>query len=129
MHHQVPGTSLGLAQSYELFDQPGDGAEVFPLMREGTLDPDDYLVTFFDPGNEPQSGLTGGHKGITKAGGTGLRQVLYMVAHQARRVDPTLAERYHRLVAKERKHHISALNSVAAVLMTRIAACSRKGSC
>ncbi len=74
-----------------------------------------------------QSGLVAGHKGITKAGDAGLRQALYMAAEHARRVDPTLAQRYHRLVMVEGKHHNSAICSVAAVLITRIAACWRKG--
>ena len=74
-----------------------------------------------------QSGLLAGHKGITKAGDAGLRQALYMAAEHARRVDPTLAQRYHRLVMVEGKHHNSAICSVAAVLITRIAACWRKG--
>jgi len=74
-----------------------------------------------------QSGLTNGHKGITKAGDPGLRQALYLAADMARKVDPTLAARYHRLVVTQGKHHISALNSIAPVLMTRIAACWRNG--
>ena len=74
-----------------------------------------------------QSGLTAGHKGITKAGDPGLRQTLYLAADLARKVDPTLAARYHRLVVSEGKHHISAVNSIASVLMTRIAACWRNG--
>ena len=63
-----------------------------------------------------QSGLTHGHKGITKAGDPGLRQTLYLAADHARKVDPTLAARYHRLVVTDGKHHVSALNSIAAVL-------------
>jgi hypothetical protein len=47
-----PGTYLGLAQSYQLFEGPGDGAEVFSLMRRSELGPDDYLSTFFDTGTE-----------------------------------------------------------------------------
>jgi transposase len=74
-----------------------------------------------------QSGLVAGHKGITKAGDAGLRQALYLAADHARRIDPTLAQRYYRLVMVEGKHHNSALCSVAAVLITRIAACWRKG--
>ena len=74
-----------------------------------------------------QSGLVAGHKGITKAGDAGLRQALYMAADHARHIDPTLAQRYYRLVMVEGKHHNSALCSVSAVLITRIAACWRKG--
>jgi hypothetical protein len=74
-----------------------------------------------------QSGLVAGHKGITKAGDAGLRQALYLGADHARHIDPTLAQRYYRLVMVEGKHHNSALCSVSAVVITRIAACWRKG--
>ena len=70
-----------------------------------------------------QSGLVAGHKGITKAGDAGLRQALYLAADHARHIDPTLAQRYYRLVMVEGKHHNSALCSVSAVLITRIATC------
>ena len=66
-----------------------------------------------------QSGLVTGHKGITKAGDAGLRQALYLAADHARHIDPTLAQRYYRLVMVEGKHHNSALCSVSAVLITR----------
>lgn len=46
--------SLGLAQSYELFDAPGDGAEVFSLMRDSQLSPEVYLTTHFNTGTERQ---------------------------------------------------------------------------
>lgn len=48
-------TYLGLAQSYRLADDLGDGSEVFSLMRTSALAPDDYLDTFFDAGSEHQS--------------------------------------------------------------------------
>ena len=73
-----------------------------------------------------QSGLVAGRKGITKAGDAGLRQALYMAADHARHIAPTLAQRYYRLVMVEGKHHNSALCSVSAVTITRIAACWRK---
>jgi transposase len=76
-----------------------------------------------------QSGLADGHHGLTKAGDPGLRQALYLAADQARKIDPTLAQRYHRLVVTQGKHHVSALCSIAPVLMTRIAACWRNGEC
>src|SRR5271156_4993943 len=72
-----------------------------------------------------QSGLVAAHKGITKAGDAGLRQALYLAADHARHIDPTPPHRY-RLVMVEGKHHNSALCSVSAVLVTRIAACWRK---
>jgi transposase len=74
-----------------------------------------------------QSGLADGHKGLTKSGDPGLRQALHLAADHARKVDPTLAARYHRLVVDQGKHHVSALCSLAAVVMTRIAACWRNG--
>ena len=74
-----------------------------------------------------QSGLSDGHHGLTKAGDPGLRQALYLAADAARKVDPTLAQRYNRLVVDQGKHHVSALCSIAPVLVTRIAACWRNG--
>lgn len=74
-----------------------------------------------------QSGVDDRHGGPTKAGDPGLRQALYLAADQARKVDPTLAARYHRLVVDQGKHHVSALCSIAPVLITRIAACWRNG--
>jgi len=76
-----------------------------------------------------QSGLQNQHKGLTKAGDPGLREALFLAADLARKVDPTLAARYHRLVVDEGRHHISAVCSIAAVLVTRIAACWRRGEC
>jgi transposase len=73
------------------------------------------------------SGLTGTHGGPTKAGDALLREALFISANQARRLDPTLAARYHRLMTAEGKHHTSALCHVAAVLLTRIVACWRHG--
>ena len=46
---------LGLAQCFHLFDDPADGAEVFSLMRDSDLEPDDYLDTYFDSGTERTS--------------------------------------------------------------------------
>jgi hypothetical protein len=48
-----------------------------------------------------------------------------MAADQARRIDPTLAARYHRLMSQAGKHHNSALCHIATVLLTRIVACWR----
>ena len=75
-----------------------------------------------------QSGLGDNPKGPTKTGDPGLRQALYMAADHARKVDPTLAERYYRLVVDKGKHHNSALCSIAPVLISRIAACWRNGT-
>ena len=74
-----------------------------------------------------QSGLENRHKGVTKAGDPGLREALFLAADLARRTDPTLAQRYHRLVVTDGRHHISAVCTIAAVLVTRIAACWRTG--
>jgi hypothetical protein len=41
-------TYLSLAQSYQLADDVGDGAEVFSLMRDSELGPKEYLDFFFD---------------------------------------------------------------------------------
>jgi hypothetical protein len=48
------GTYVGLAQAYELFDEPGHGAEVFSLIRVSALSPENYLSAFFDTGTERQ---------------------------------------------------------------------------
>jgi hypothetical protein len=34
-------------QTYELFESPGDGQEVFSLIRASVLAPDDYLDRYF----------------------------------------------------------------------------------
>ena len=67
------------------------------------------------------------HNGPTKAGDPGLRQALFLAADLARKVDPTLAARYHRLYVDAGKHHNSAICTIAAVLVTRIGACWRNG--
>jgi hypothetical protein len=51
-----------------------------------------------------------------------------MSADHARKIDPTLAARYYRLIVEEGKHHNSAVTTIAAVLLTRIAACLRNGT-
>ncbi len=48
---------LEIAQAYQLFDGPSQGAEVFSLMRSSPLDPDAYLDAFFDTGDERQQVL------------------------------------------------------------------------
>jgi transposase len=73
------------------------------------------------------SGLTGVHGGPTKAGDACLREALFMAADHARRTDPALAAKYHRLMTEAGKHHNSALCHVATALLTRIAACWRRG--
>jgi hypothetical protein len=45
----------GLSQAYLLPESPEDGAEVFSLLRDSTLTPDDYISKFFDTGEERQA--------------------------------------------------------------------------
>ena len=73
-----------------------------------------------------QSGTVDRHHGLTKAGDHVLRFALFVAADHARKADPTLAARYQRLRDRG-KHHNSALCTLAAVLVTRIAACWRAG--
>jgi transposase len=73
------------------------------------------------------SGLSGRHGGPTKRGDAVLRQALFMAAGQARRIDPTLAAKYHRLMVQAGKHHNSALCHIATTLLTRIITCWRTG--
>jgi transposase len=73
------------------------------------------------------SGTSGRHGGPTKRGDACLREAIFMAADQARRIDPSLAARYHRLMVEAGKHHNSALCHVASTLLTRIVACWRAG--
>lgn len=73
-----------------------------------------------------QSGNSNPILGITKAGDPLLREALFAAADQARRIDPQLAAKYHRLMSTDR-HHNSALCTIATVLLTRIATCWRNG--
>ncbi|MFD7445270.1 IS110 family transposase [Streptomyces sp. NPDC059909] len=75
-----------------------------------------------------QSGLAGRNGPPTRQGDPGLRETLFKAADIARHVDPTLAARYHDLVANKGKHHNSALCTLAAALITRLAACWRNGT-
>jgi transposase len=67
-----------------------------------------------------QNGRQGGP---TKSGDALLREALFMSADAARRIDPTLAQRYHRLMTVSGKHHNSALCHISAALLTRITSC------
>ena len=51
-----------------------------------------------------------------------------MAANAARRTDPALAARYHRLMVTCGKHHNSALCHISTALLTRIIACWRAGT-
>ncbi len=61
-------------------------------------------------------------EGPTKAGDACLREALLMAADHARKIDPTLGARYHRLMVHAGKHHTSAVCTIAGVLLTCIAA-------
>jgi transposase len=73
------------------------------------------------------SGQADGRSALTKAGDACLREAAFIAADHARKIDPTLAARYHRLMLAG-KHHDSAVCTLAAVLLTRIAACLRNGA-
>jgi transposase len=75
-----------------------------------------------------QSGDRERHGPPTKAGDPGLREALFNAADKARKIDPTLAARYHDLIVTKGKHHNAALCTLAAVLVTRLAACWRNGT-
>ncbi len=77
--------------------------------------------------HQDSSGMAARAGGPTKAGDACLREALFIAADHARQIDPTLAKRYHRLIIESGKHHNSAVCTVAAVLLTRIAACLRAG--
>ena len=73
------------------------------------------------------SGRNGSHGGPTKSGDALLREALFTSADAARKIDPTLAQRYHRLMSEEGKHHNSALCNIAPTLLARIVSCWRSG--
>jgi hypothetical protein len=52
------GIHLGFAQYYWLDDEPGDGAELFSLMRQSHLGADDYVRQLFVAGSEGQRNTT-----------------------------------------------------------------------
>lgn len=64
------------------------------------------------------SGTNGRHGGPTKRGDALLREALFLAANQARRHDPTLAAKYHRLLTVAGKHHNSALCHIATTQLT-----------
>ena len=72
-----------------------------------------------------QSGHNQTRPGITKSGDGGLRRDIWFAADQARKVDPQLGAKYHRLIVERRLHHYSAVCHLATTLLTRIAACWR----
>ncbi|MQA24771.1 MAG: hypothetical protein GEU94_04725 [Micromonosporaceae bacterium] len=53
----VGGGYVGMAQAYLIGDgAPGNGDEVFSLMRDSDLPPQEYVTRFFDTGDERQGG-------------------------------------------------------------------------
>ena len=73
------------------------------------------------------SGVSGRHGPPTRRGDAALREAIFIAADHARRIDPTLAARYQRLMVTAGKHHNSALCHIATTLLTRIVACWRRG--
>lgn len=74
------------------------------------------------------SGVSDAVGGPTKKGDACLRQALFCAADHARKTDPQLAARYYRLMCDTRRHHTSALCTIATVLLTRIVACLRNNT-
>ena len=113
-----------------LTSAPGLGVTSAATILAGLGDPDRFttlagvrsftgLVPKLD-----ESGTSSRHGPPTKAGDPALREALFNAADRARKTDPTLAARYQRLI-QAGKHHNSALCTLAAVLVTRLAACWR----
>jgi hypothetical protein len=50
-----PSEYLEHAQAYRLDDEPWHGGEIFSLMRDSELAPQDYIERFFDTGAERQT--------------------------------------------------------------------------
>jgi hypothetical protein len=48
----LPVQYVHLAQAYRFDDEPGAGAEVFSLIRDSDLGPDEYIDRYFDTGEE-----------------------------------------------------------------------------
>lgn len=74
------------------------------------------------------SGQIESMSGPTKKGDASLRHALFSAADKARKEDPQLAARYHRLMCETRRHHNAAICTIATVLLTRIVACLRAGT-
>jgi hypothetical protein len=47
---------VGFAESFTMYDAPGNGAEVFSLMRQSSLSAEAYVTTFYDTGDERRAG-------------------------------------------------------------------------
>ena len=52
---EIDAEYLGIAQAYHMFEEIDLSViEAFSLLRDSDLEPDDYLDTFYDTGNERQ---------------------------------------------------------------------------
>src|SRR6185436_18191303 len=135
-----PGSTSASARSTTRPTQPGTCARYPATAASAHPRSSDDSATQHDsptwprcapsPGLVPaadSSGQDDGHRGPTKAGDCGLREALFIAADHARKVDPTLAVRYQRRMLAG-KHHDWAVCTLAAVLLTRIAACLRAGT-
>jgi hypothetical protein len=45
---------LDIAQAYHMYDRPKDGAEVYSLLRDSNLEPEEYIERHFTTGGERQ---------------------------------------------------------------------------
>ena len=48
----IAGSALQFEQAFVIDGDPGDGAEIFSLIRSSDKEPDAYLNTYFDTGTE-----------------------------------------------------------------------------
>jgi hypothetical protein len=116
-----------------IVSSPGIGPTLAASILGAMADPNRFAdlravrsLTGLVPGVD-QSGDAERHTSPTKAGDPRLREALYIAAEHARRVDPTLAAKDHRLVVERGKNHVSAICHLAPQLGTRLAACWRNG--
>jgi hypothetical protein len=114
----APG--VGIINGAQILARPGDPARFQSLAGARSFS---GLVPSLTA-----SGTSGHHGPPTKAGDAPLREALFMAANAARRTDPTLAARYHRLMVHQGKHHNSALCHISMTLLTPIIACWRAGT-
>jgi transposase len=141
LSEQIEALQQRIDRLYAIADPKGivvSGPGLGPILAAGILgrlgDPSRFdslrgvrAFTGLVPGLN-QSGTSERHGPPTKAGDPGLRDALFNAADKARKVDPTIAARYHDLVVSKGKHHNSALCTIAATLATRIAGCWRNGN-
>jgi transposase len=78
------------------------------------------------PGTE-QSGEAEGNPRVTKAGDRLLRTSLWLAADHARRIDPQLAQIYHRQMVDRGNHHTKAVCAVTTALVSRLTTILREG--